>query len=117
MSGVIIERRDQVLIIRLSLVAVATATFFSTCVSTHGPFFNDLAIFLMLPARPLAHDIAIRRLFLARFVTLGRLSPRRLRMIPFRASLAAAMRMIDRIHRDAAHVSALAEPARATGLA
>src|ERR1700722_16935607 len=43
MSGVIIERRDQVLIIRLSPVAVAAPTFFSRSPSTNGPFFSDLA--------------------------------------------------------------------------
>src|SRR6267154_4010256 len=46
MSGVIIERRDQVLMIRLSPLAVAELTFFSRCPSTNGPFFNDLAICL-----------------------------------------------------------------------
>src|SRR5580704_17223057 len=44
MSGVIIERRDQVLMMRLSPEAVATVTFFSRCPSTNGPFYSDLTI-------------------------------------------------------------------------
>src|SRR5713101_5556110 len=68
-------------------------------------------------ARPAAHDITIRRLLAARFVTLGRCAPRRLRMIPLGAPLAATVRMVHRIHRDAAHMAALAEPTTASRLA
>jgi hypothetical protein len=42
MSGRIIERRDQVLIGRLSLLATAASTFLARCRSTNGPFLNDL---------------------------------------------------------------------------
>ena len=38
-------------------------------------------------------------------------------MITLRAAFAAAVRMIDGIHRDSAHVAALAQPAAAPGLA
>ncbi len=44
MSGVIIERRDQVLTMRRSATADALSTFFRMCLSTNGPFFSDLAI-------------------------------------------------------------------------
>src|SRR5579862_2778396 len=71
----------------------------------------------MLALRPAADDQIVRRLFLARLVSLGGLAPRRLRMVTLRLALATAMRMVDRVHRDSAHVTALAEPSRAPGLA
>ena len=40
-SGRIIERRDQVLIGRLLLVATAVSTFFARCRSTKGPFLSE----------------------------------------------------------------------------
>jgi hypothetical protein len=43
-SGVIVERRDQVLIGRLSLVARAASTFFDRWSSTNGPFLIERAI-------------------------------------------------------------------------
>src|SRR5271170_7584825 len=71
----------------------------------------------MLPARPAADYQAVRRLLLARLVSLRGLAPRRLGMVSFRFALAAAMRMVNRVHRNPAHVTALAEPARTPGLA
>src|SRR5947209_13699470 len=57
-------------------------------------------------------------LVLARLVALGRLAPRRHRMPAARGlALAAPERMIDRIHRHATVVRALAEMARPSGLA
>jgi hypothetical protein len=41
MSGTIIERRDQVLIGRRSLVAAAFATLASKWLSTNGPFLIE----------------------------------------------------------------------------
>src|SRR5215470_8082340 len=71
----------------------------------------------MLPARPAAHDQIVRRLLLARFVSLRRRAPRRLRMVTLRFALAAAVRMVNRVHRDAAHMAAFAEPSRTPRLA
>src|SRR5271170_781446 len=71
----------------------------------------------MLSLRPAADDQIVRRLFLARLVSLGGLAPRRLRMIAFRLALATAVRMVNGVHRDAAHMTALAQPSRAPGLA
>src|SRR5580693_270040 len=71
----------------------------------------------MLPARPAADDQTVRRLFLARLVSLGGLAPRRLGMVSLRLALATAMRMVNGVHRDSTHVTALAEPSRAPGLA
>src|SRR5271156_7071526 len=71
----------------------------------------------MLSLRPSADDQIVRRLFLARLVSLGGLAPRRLRMVTFRLALATAVRMVNGIHRDSAHVTALTQPSRAPGLA
>ena len=43
-SGVIVERRDQVLIGFLSLTARAASTFFSRWSSTNGPFLIERAM-------------------------------------------------------------------------
>src|SRR5271168_4791713 len=69
----------------------------------------------MFPARPAADDQVVRRLLLARLVSLGGLAPRRLGMVSFRLALATAVRMVNRVHRNAAHMTALAEPSRASG--
>src|SRR4029078_2301687 len=44
-SGVIVERRDQVLIGFLSLTARAASHFFHTWSSTNGPFLIERAMF------------------------------------------------------------------------
>src|SRR4029078_9616468 len=70
---------------------------------------------LLLPA---LHDELVRALVVARLEALGRLVPRRHRVTAARGlAFATAQRVIDRVHRDAAHVRALAQPAAATGLA
>src|SRR5579863_2655912 len=71
----------------------------------------------MLPFRAPADDQIVGRLLLARLVALGGLAPRRLRMVSFRLALATAVRMVNRVHRNSTHVTALAEPSRAPGLA
>ena len=43
-SGMIVDRRDQVLITRLSLVASRFNTFFKRCSSMKKPFFSERAI-------------------------------------------------------------------------
>src|SRR5215831_8849214 len=55
-SGVMVERRDQVLIGFLSLVARAASTFASRWPSTNGPFLIERAIYLPLGRVPAAHD-------------------------------------------------------------
>ena len=40
-SGMMVERRDQVLIGFLSLFACAASTFFTKWASQNGPFFNE----------------------------------------------------------------------------
>src|SRR6202046_2377588 len=71
----------------------------------------------MLPFRAPADDEIVRRLFLARLVSLGGLAPRRLGMVSFRLAPATAVRRVNGIHRNSAHMTALAEPSRAPGLA
>src|SRR5450631_3875783 len=114
-SGRIVERRDHVLIGRLSFEAEATSTFFMRCPSTNGPFLIERAI-----AYPLgllvaaAHDHRLRALVAACLLALGRLSPRRHRMAV--AARAAPERVVDRVHRLAAHRRADAAPAIGAGL-
>src|ERR1700687_1277916 len=71
----------------------------------------------MLPARPAADDQVVRRLLLARLVSLRRHPPRRLRMVSFRLALATAVRMVNRVHRDSADVAALTQPSGPSRLA
>src|SRR5438128_11635816 len=63
-------------------------------------------------------DQLVRRLVLAGLLALGRLAPRGDRMTAARgAAFAAAVRMVDRVHGDAAVMRFAAEPAITTGLA
>src|SRR5579863_9361127 len=48
-SGMTIERRDQVLIGLRSFLAEATCTFLARCRSTNGPFFNERGMCLYTP--------------------------------------------------------------------
>src|SRR6185436_12598432 len=67
-------------------------------------------------ARP--HDEFRGPLILARLVALGALAPRSNRMTAaLGAAFAAAMRVVDRVHRGAANMGALALPHVAAGLA
>src|SRR5260221_2784262 len=115
-SGRMVERRDQVLIGRLSFAAEAASTFFMRCPSTNGPFLLDRAI-----AYPLgllvaaAHDHRLRALVAACLLALGGLSPRRHRVAV--AARAPAQRVVDRVHGLAAHRRADAAPAIGAGLA
>src|SRR5512143_2566960 len=114
-SGVIVERRDQVLIGFLSLTARAASTFFCRWPSTNGPFLIERAISLSLHRVTPAHDHHVGALVLARLVALGRGAPRRHRMAA--AVGAATHRMVDRVHRPAAHRRTDAAPAIGAGLA
>src|SRR4029077_1080710 len=126
-SGMTVDRRDQVLMTFLSPPRFMTSIFSRRGTSTNGPFFSDLLMSvasyqspvasrqLFLPARD---DEAIRALRVARLVALGRHAPRRHR-VPAARGLAftAAERVVHRVHRHAAHVRPLAQPAAAPGLA
>src|SRR5581483_6583386 len=113
-SGTIVDRRDHVLITFFSAPRFITSIFSSSEVSTNRPFLSDLPI-ACLPhpsLRPPRDDEPIRALAVPRLVPLGRQPPRRHRMPAARGlPLAAAERMIDRVHRHAAHVRPPADPA------
>src|SRR6476619_6620191 len=67
---------------------------------------------------PAAHDHALRALVLSRLVALGVLPPRRDRIaLGAGLALAAAVRVIDRVHHHAAHRGTNATPALAAGFA
>src|SRR5438045_5896226 len=73
---------------------------------------------LLLARVAACHDEFLRRLVVARLLALGGEAPRSDRMTPARgAALTAAMRMIDRVHRDAAVMRHASHPALAAGLA
>src|SRR5947208_15477661 len=74
---------------------------------------------LVLPAATAAHDQVVRRLVLrAGALAERRHAPRGDRMAAaLRLALAAAVRVIDRVHRRATHGRALAEPTVPAGLA
>src|SRR5262245_10500109 len=70
---------------------------------------------LLLPA---PHDELVAQLALPGLESLGDLPPRRARMAAARGlALAAAHRVVDRVHRDAADLAEPAEPAAAACLA
>src|SRR5438034_9986953 len=117
-SGVIVERRDHVLIGRLSLVARAASTFFDRWSSTNGPFLIERAIFyprLAFGRMPAAHDHGVGALVPARLVALGRRAPGRDRVAA--AVGPAAVGVIHGIHADAPDRGTDAAPAIGTGLA
>src|SRR5260221_10526095 len=115
-SGRIVERRDHVLIGRLSLEACAASTFCRRCPSTNGPFLIERAmrypLSLLVAA---AHDHRLSALVCAGLLSLRGLTPRRNRVTV--AARAAAQRVIDRVHGLAAHRRTDAAPAVGAGLA
>src|SRR5579862_5054019 len=126
MSGTIIERRDQVLIGLRSLRAEATCTFLARCRSTKGPFFSERGMLAPLssaasanPVLATLHDHAVRALVVAGLETLGVPAPGRdrVRVALAGLALAAAVRMVDRIHRESAHRRSHAAPALGARLA
>src|SRR6201994_1899044 len=73
---------------------------------------------LLLPLVAADENESVGRLVRPRLLALGRLAPWRHRMTAAPgAALAAAVRMVDRVHGDAAVVRLAAEPAVAAGLA
>src|SRR6478735_539094 len=103
--GRIVERRDQVLITSLRTLPRAFSAFSIRLPSTKGPFQTERATAYLLPRRVTAtDDELVRGLVLAGLLALGRLAPRRDRMTAARGlAFAAAMRMVDRVHGDAAN--------------
>src|SRR5690242_8233117 len=117
MSGMIVERRDHVLITFLLPLSFWTSTFLSRWSSTNGPFFKLRGTELPLLVRTTTADdqlvaglhpagtalgLAVR---VHRVATTGRLA------------LTTTVRVVDRVHRHTADGRALALPAHAAGLA
>src|SRR6202043_2142220 len=79
MSGMTIERRDQVLIGLRAFLADATCTFFARCRSTNGPFFNERGIYLSSrsadPVLAALNDHVVRALVVTGREALGLLAP------------------------------------------
>src|SRR5208337_59014 len=139
-SGIIVERRDHVRSTFFSLRAFMPSTFVARCASTNGPFFVERAIISFVETRLAASHLAketgqapslqltflpavlddkrIGPLIVPRLKSTRRLAPRGYRMAST-GSLAftAAMRMVHRVHRNAAVVRTLPDPARASRLA
>src|SRR5215218_1671837 len=116
MSGMIVERRDHVRITRLSRRRFSSSIFFSRWSSTKGPFFRLRAMSAPSPLAATADDELVGGLALAR-AALG-LAPRAGWVAAAGAlALAAAQRVVDRVHGHPAGGRALALPAVAAGLA
>src|SRR3990172_377343 len=118
MSGVMVERLDQVLMTFLSFSSTALRTFLSRLGSTYGPFLIDRATDdSPLRLFPAFYDVGIGSLVLPGLVPLGRFPPRRAGMPPPGGfSLPAAERVVHRIHGDAPNRRPPAEPAAPAGL-
>src|ERR1700722_14573266 len=107
-SGMTIERRDQVLIGLRSFLAEATVTFFARCRSTNGPFFNERGIYLRSrsadPVLTALNDHIVRALVVSGLQTLRGLTPRRyrVRVALSGLTLTTTVRVVNRVHRPPA---------------
>src|SRR5574343_1700324 len=111
-SGRIVERRDQVLIGRLSLVARTASTLSIRYASTNGPFLRERPIFYPLTLMTALNDHAVRALVAAGTVTLGGLTPRVNRHAAFTGlAFTTTVRVVDRVHRGTTDGRANTTPA------
>src|SRR5678816_166375 len=118
-SGVMSDRRDQVLMTLRSKRRFMSSIFFIRWASTKGPFFSERLIQqTSLPLVAAADDILVSPRVVARLVSLCRRAPWSHRVPPAgRLAFAAAVRMIDRVHRDTAVDRLSPHPPLAAGLA
>src|SRR5271156_6354815 len=86
-SGMTMERRDQVLIGRRSFFWLAVCTFLARCKSTNGPFLSERGTALSPSSKPLQPLVlaaldnhAVRALVVAGLLALGLQTPRAHRM-------------------------------------
>src|SRR6185369_14749697 len=115
-SGRMVERRDQVLIGRLSLVARTASTLSIRYASTNGPFLRERPISYPLTLMTALNDHAVRALVAAGAVALGGLTPRVNRHTAFAsAAFATTVRVIDRVHGDTTNRRADTTPTLGTG--
>src|ERR1044071_6972017 len=123
MSGMIVERRDQVLMTVFLPDSLSASTFLSRWSSTNGPFFKLLGIchsLLLLallagPAPTDDHPVALLALVAGPALRLAG----RVHRVATTGGLAltTTVRVVDRVHGDTADGRALALPAHAAGLA
>src|SRR6266403_1357930 len=122
-SGMTMERRDQVLIGRRSFFWLAVCTFLARCKSTNGPFFSergtDNSPVLQSFVLATLNDHAVSALVATRLLALGLQAPRahRVRITLAGLAFAAAVWMVHRVHHDAADGGAHAEPTDRSGFA
>src|SRR6202035_5404141 len=115
MSGNTSLRRDHVLMIRFSRLALSCCTFLRRWSSQNGPFFRERLISLLLAS---THDHAIGRLVVTGAIAQRGLAPWRLRVATGTgAALATTMGMVEGIHGHATDRGAPAAPARLARLA
>src|ERR1700758_3910071 len=124
MSGMIVERRDQVLMTCFVFFSFCTSTFLSRWSSTNGPFFRLRGIYLtpgllpvvLLAGAPASDDELVAQLVSVAGAALG-LAPRAHGVAAAGGlTLATAVRVVDRVHRHTANDGTLALPAHASGL-
>src|SRR5258705_56434 len=117
-SGSTVERRAQVLSTRFSPLRFSDSIFRTRESTTYGPFLIERAMRSSRLLRPATDDESVAELALAGLETLGLLAPRRRRMTAAGGlAFAATHRVVDRIHRHAAHAAQPSEPAPAPRLA
>src|ERR1700730_93416 len=128
MSGITTERRDHVLMGRRSFFWLAVCTFLARCKSTKGPFFSErgtdispISLAGLLESFVLAtlNDHAVSALVATRLLALGLQTPRThgMRVTLAGLAFAAAVRMVARVHHDAAHGGTPTEPTDRSGFA
>src|SRR5512138_546809 len=125
-SGRMVLRRDQVLMTDFLLPLFASSTFLVRCLSANGPFLIERAMGRSLRLlRRVAHagaaprdDELVGAAVVAGLEALGLLAPRahRVRVALPRLALAAAVRVIDGVHGEAADGGADAAPPALAGL-
>src|SRR5438093_10764276 len=114
-SGTMVERRDHVLITRLSPRRFISTTLFIRWSSTNGPFFTERGISLAPSLPSTAHDEAVGCLGLAGPAFL--LAPRAGGdSATTGLAFAPSEGVVHRVHGDAAHGGPLVQPAVATRL-
>src|ERR1041385_5329120 len=120
-SGTMVERRDHVRTTFFSFFAFMALTLSARWSSTNGPLCSErpMTISSSLPFLGFPrHDEPISALVIACLEAARGLAPRSPRMTAAAGlTLSAAVRMIHRIHRNAAIVRHFAHPALASGLA
>src|SRR2546423_640599 len=124
-SGMMVERRDQVLMTCLVFFSFCVSTFLSRWPSTNGPFLRLRGIFdyswlplaRLLAGAPASDDELVAGL-VALAGTAFRLTPRADRVTTTgRLTLTTTVRVVDRVHHHTTDRGALALPAHTAGLA